>query len=179
MLKILENIALTNPASLLIFLAFVSVFFKTEILAFVKQRLKVLDKIKRPNTDLKKVKRNIIGDYSNQAKVFYFDREVTAYDQEEFATGLQGIVNAQRKKRQRLVFDLSKVRLMNLAARRAFLLVTRKVITENNIDFLIVLPGALDAKYLNINKLVDNVQQDIRDNPSEVIKMKIDQRNNR
>ncbi len=179
--KIPEEFILQYP-----YLFFILTFF---FLTWNKKTLKTMGnkicnkirikKVPVPKNSLPIKELNVIASYSRQAFVYYFDRHITIYNFDEGEFDLQKIIEKQRKLRQRLVMNLVETDTLNGIARDVFLTVFRRVIAENNLDFLVVFP---DPETLNevTNKnmllLIRGIQTDIKNKPSEAIKVKIDDR---
>jgi len=93
------------------------------------------------NDEIFSKKENILDSFSRRATVFYFDRSITVIDADTEIKNLQIIIDQYRDKHQRLVFNLAETDTLIGQAKNVFEFLIKKILTENNIDFLLILPN--------------------------------------
>jgi len=130
------------------------------------------------NDEIFSKKENILDSFSRRATVFYFDRSITVIDADTEIKNLQIIIDQYRDKHQRLVFNLAETDTLIGQAKNVFEFLIKKILTENNIDFLLILPNIddMDDQHINMHALIKSIKKQIKLNVNEAVKVKFDGR---
>ena len=185
-LGILTQLAKDRPGVFLVAFCFFIYMFKDNIIIYLKDKfnIKLPDKLGGQEIKGEHIFSNpqynniLIDSYTVQAFVYYFAEKVQVFDLEQGIEELQSIIDIQRKKHRKLVFNLADTRTLIEHAKDAFLIVLRKVIEENNIDFLLILPNKINLSKENrkMKALIAAIENEIKNNPTEAIKVRVDRR---
>jgi len=176
LLDIIQKLVTNSPGISVLGLCFLLLLFKEQIVNFYNTHKHKLFRTKEPSAQEtlqeivqplqsglnvvipeKRTQVNSIHKFLKQTFVYYFDETIHITDLEIGIKDLEKIINNHRAKQQKVVFDLTKTLILIEHAQEVFSTVFKRVIMNNNINFLVLLPNleGSEDKYKNMTDLIE------------------------
>ena len=195
LLDIIQKLVTNSPGISVLGLCFLLLLFKEQIVNFYNTHKHKLFRTKEPSAQEtlqeivqplqsglnvvipeKRTQVNSIHKFLKQTFVYYFDETIHITDLEVGIKDLEKIINNHRAKQQKVVFDLTKTLILIEHAQEVFSTVFKRVIMNNNINFLVLLPNleGSEDKYKNMTDLIELLVEYNSKHTTEATKIKVE-----
>jgi hypothetical protein len=154
-----------NPELFIAVFLFLFAYFRQEITDII--RIKIL---KKPPQEDKAFKNRVLDIVSNMKYVSCFNEQVITTDSEELCDELKFILDKAKNESKPIVFDLSRIKQINEAARESLRDAVRFAIDQDDINLLVVFPKT------NATLLWDEMQRYIKKRGTTCVQLKRDSR---